>query len=389
VTLRASAILLSLCLIVVGCVSIPTAYEGLAPGVWRGVFKLADQESDVLRQEASENYRGYTELPFNFTVTNTADSLYITYTNGDERIDVDAITIGLDRATAKDTVVIEFEEYDTYFDGIIDENIMEGAWHVNYKEGYSIPFIAFHGQDYRFTNANNASKDFGGTWEVTFDYDKPEDAYQAVGTFIQNGSDITGTFQTETGDYRYLQGNVIKDKMKLSVFDGSHAFYFEAKQLADGQLTGIFKSGRHYTSNWTATRNDKVKLASPFDLTTTQTETIDWSQLKFKDAQGKLVTVVPEEGDQVRLVNIMGTWCPNCKDEMQYLKELKVKYPDIQITTVSYERYKDDAKNLAAIARYRAYLPRRICEQARVVRRLPIPLQDYLVPYSPSAGQEE
>ena len=352
-TLRASAILLSLCLIVVGCVSIPTAYEGLAPGVWRGVFKLADQESDVLRQEASENYRGYTELPFNFTVTNTADSLYITYTNGDERIDVDAITIGLDRDTAKDTVVIEFEEYDTYFDGIIDENIMEGAWHVNYKEGYSIPFIAFHGQDYRFTNANNASKDFGGTWEVTFDYDKPEDAYQAVGTFIQNGSDITGTFQTETGDYRYLQGNVIKDKMKLSVFDGSHAFYFEAKQLADGQLTGIFKSGRHYTSNWTAKRNDKVKLASPFDLTTTQTETIDWSQLKFKDAQGKLVTVVPEEGDQVRLVNIMGTWCPNCKDEMQYLKELKVKYPDIQITTVSYERYKDDAKNLAAIARYR------------------------------------
>jgi len=342
-----------LCIFISGCVSIPTAYEGLAPGVWRGVLKLADKETDVNPLEETKNYRGYTELPFNFTVTNTTDSLYIEFTNGVEKIKVDAITVGLDRSTAKDTVIIEFEEYDTYFEGIIDENIMEGYWHVNYKQGYSIPYIAYHGQSYRFTTANNATKDFDGTWEVTFDYDKPDQSYQAVGTFEQNGSDITGTFQTETGDYRYLQGNVIKDKMKLSVFDGSHAFYFEAKQVSDGEMVGVFRSGRHYTSNWTAKKNANIKLASPFDLTTSDNQSIDWSQLKFKDADGKLVTVVPSESDQVTLLNIMGTWCPNCKDEMNYLKEVRIKYPDVQITTVSYERYKDESKNLAAIKRYR------------------------------------
>ncbi len=340
-------------LTVIGCVSIPTAYEGLAPGAWRGVLKLADKESDDSQLVVTENYRGYTELPFNFFVTNTADSLYITYTNGPERIDVDAITIGLDRATAKDTVVIKFEEYDTYFDGIIDENIMEGYWHVNYKQGYSIPFIAFHGQDYRFSTANNGSKDFGGIWEVTFDYDKPDDAYQAIGTFVQNGSDITGTFQTETGDYRFLQGNVIKDKMKLSVFDGSHAFYFEAKQVNDGEITGIFRSGKHYSSNWIAKRNPEVKLGSPYELTTVTDNKVDWSALQFKDAQGNLKSIIPQSNDQVTLFNIMGTWCPNCKDEMLYLKELKEKYPNLLIKTVSYERYKDESKNLAAIARYK------------------------------------
>lgn len=336
-----------------GCVSIPTAYEGLAPGVWRGVLKLADKETDVMDQAESENYRGYTELPFNFTVTNTEDSLFITYTNGEERIHVDAITVGLDRATAKDTVVIEFEEYDTYFDGIIDENIMEGLWHVNYKQGYSIPFIAYHGHDYRFTTADNASKDFGGSWEVTFDYDKPDQSYKAVGTFTQVGSDITGTFQTETGDYRYLQGNVIKDKMKLSVFDGSHAFYFEAKQVTDGELIGIFRSGKHYTSNWSAKRNPEMALTNPFELTSTTDEDIDWSQLKFKNDHGKLMPVITRPTNQVTLLNIMGTWCPNCKDEMKYLKEIKALYPDLKIKTVSYERYKDETKNLAAIARYK------------------------------------
>jgi len=53
----------------------------------------------------------------------------------------------------------------------------------------------------------------------------------------------------------------------LSVFDGAHAFLFEAKILADKSLIGTFKSGRHYEASWTATQNTEATLADPNSLT--------------------------------------------------------------------------------------------------------------------------
>ena len=341
---------LLLIIFITGCVGIPSGFEGLAPGEWRGVLKLGDDPA--MTGESTKKYLGYTELPFNFTVTNTPDSMYLTFRNGDEEIIVNDITVGLDRATAKDTVIIDFKGYDTYFRGILEENIMEGNWHINYKDNYTIPFIAFHGQDHRFITHNPKSEDFSGRWDVTFDYDKPEDAYKAVGVFEQNGNGLTGTFQTETGDYRFLEGNAIGDKMKLSVFDGSHAFYFEAKQLEEGKLTGVFRSGKHYTSNWIATRNPDIKLGNPYDLTTANTDRIDWDQMQFKNAQGQMSSIVDTDAETVKLVNIMGTWCPNCSDEVNYFKDLVKKYPQLEIASICYERYKSEEKNLEAINRY-------------------------------------
>jgi len=39
-----------------------------------------------------------------------------------------------------------------------------------------------------------------------------------------------GTFLTPVGDYRYLEGNIMNDKLYLSTFDGNHAFLFIASK---------------------------------------------------------------------------------------------------------------------------------------------------------------
>lgn len=54
---------------------------------------------------------------------------------------------------------------------------------------------------------------------------------------------------TNTGDDRYLEGVVNGDRLHLSVFDGSHAYLYEAKIL-NGQLSGIYRSGKHYKTYW-------------------------------------------------------------------------------------------------------------------------------------------
>ena len=56
-----------------------------------------------------------------------------------------------------------------------------------------------------------------------------EDAYPAKGIFFQKDGDVvTGTFRTKTGDYRYLEGVMDGNRLKLSTFDGAHAFLFTA-----------------------------------------------------------------------------------------------------------------------------------------------------------------
>ena len=93
-----------------------------------------------------------------------------------------------------------------------------------------------------------------------------ENETKAIGLFNQNENRITGTFATETGDYRYLDGVVSGDSVFLSTFDGSHAFLFEA-EIKDSLIEGLFLSGTHYSENWIAKKNEDVVLRNPDSLT--------------------------------------------------------------------------------------------------------------------------
>lgn len=350
-------LLLSVCCFA-GCIEQPEKHSGLAPGVWRMVFKLNDAESSNAGSDQSIGVQSFTELPFNFTVSYPQpDSFIIEILNASERIVVDDISYGTDRSTAMDTVIISFPAYDTYLKGIVDENIIEGHWHVNYKEGYSIPFIAYHGQNHRFSTDNDPAENFEGKWEISFDHDT-DDPYYGIAELKQTGNQVEGTIMTETGDYRFLQGFVKDKKLKLSVFDGAHAFYFEAKGTGEGELTGIFRSGKHYTSNWVAKKNNAAVLGDPFDLTKIVDPNYNWNR-SFINPQGleeELINENWKEAD-IKILNVMGTWCPNCKDENVYLKKFINENPQLNIEMVSvcFERYKDDLKkNLTQIKRYKS-----------------------------------
>ena len=81
-----------------------------------------------------------------------------------------------------------------------------------------------------------------GRWAVTFtsDVGKPE---AAVGEFTQSGDAVSGTFLAETGDHRFLAGQMQGDELYLSTFDGAHAFLYKAKVDSDGALAGDFWVG--------------------------------------------------------------------------------------------------------------------------------------------------
>jgi thiol-disulfide isomerase/thioredoxin len=359
----AAILLAGLFLLLAGCFTFENNYSVVPPGRWRAVLELSpsnipvqvgQRNKDNVVKSIDEVTEG--QLPFNFDIIYTdATAFYIEIINGPERIKVDDIKTWHDRATNEDSILINFPVYGTYIKAGFEDDKIEGKWFVPYRgENYSIPFYARYGKGYRFTQLQKEPiADLTGKWEVTF---SPEDdPYKAVGEFQQDGNELMGTFRTETGDYRYLAGTMQEDKAYLSCFDGSHAFLFEAKLDEDDRLFGSFRSGSHYRTIWNGRRNSEYELGSPDDLTYLK-EGYDQISFELPNINGDTITLEDEQyQNKVKIVQIMGTWCPNCRDETTFLVDYLQKNPneDLAVIGIGFERYRDQQKNMKALRTYK------------------------------------
>ncbi len=346
-----------------GCFSIDNKFSKLPPGQWRGILKLDPANWDKARVagrdvepvvDMKETTLG--ELPFNFEVIYiTEDSFTIAIRNSKETIYPDRIDFGLDRSTAKDTVVMYFDNYDSYIKAIFEERVMQGEFVVNTRENYSIPFVAYYGKDYRFSELKkDPIMDISGRWSAHF-ASETENPYKAIGEFSQDGNILHGTFLTESGDYRYLEGNILANKIYLSTFDGGHALLFEGKILEDSTIIGSFWSGTHYKVSWEAKKEDDFQLADPMSKTY-MLPGYDKFDFAFTNTKGELVSLNDKQYEgKAKIIQITGSWCPNCKDETNFLVEyMKEKQPeDLSIIALSFEKYQDTLKAYEAIDRFK------------------------------------
>ncbi len=349
---------LGVSLLLQSCIEAINNFEQLPNGTWRAVLVLENKNFTTTDQD-EEVFLGVDglndgELPFNFEIEYDANgTMQATIINGEERIQVSEILYGRNNKLAKDSFRFVFPEYDSYLQGTYEDNAINGRFVIKSKDNYSIPFKATYGQNYRFTALKKTPlTDLSGIWECTFS-EGTEDAYKALGAFKQDGNHLTGTFRTETGDYRFLEGTIQGNKAYLSVFDGTHAFLFSMKLTDPNTMVGSFKSGNHYKTTWTAKRNDAFELTDPSELTylTQEDPSFDFS---FKDSKGTAIQLTDNIfKDKIKVLSIMGTWCPNCKDEMIFLKDIQKQYQDkLQVLAIGYERYRDEAKALEALDRY-------------------------------------
>lgn len=306
----------------------------LKSGTWRGVLTLSEKKNEII-------------LPFNFDVTIIKGKTVIDIRNAEEKIRVTEIAIN------KDSVIFKMPVFDTEFRTKLKNDTLTGVW-INRikKEKKVIPFEAYYNNKVRFVSTKDAVNDFTGRYEVTFDQGK-ESEYKAIGVFKQTANKLTGTFLTETGDYRYLEGVVQGNNMALSCFDGSHAFLFFAnsaktKGLADS-LSGQAFYGISGIENWVAVRNEKFELKDPESITYIKNpeEKVSFT---FPDLNRKPVSLSDEKfKNKVVIIQVMGSWCPNCMDETAYLTQVYKQYKNkgVEIVAVAYE-FTDDfekAKN--------------------------------------------
>jgi len=309
----------------------PEATTGLAgplrEGPWRAVLTTQGQQ-----------------IPFLFEVEkDSANQPIVVLRNGEEKLRLDEIT------TAGDSTTIRLGAFDAALVVRPDGNgQLKGSW-VKYdaKEPYRVPLTASLGGQQRFLpTTTTKAADFNGTWSTTFkDGDK---TYPAVGVFKQRGNEVTGTFLTNTGDYRYLAGQVNGDTLKVSTFDGSHGFLFTATQPTDSTLTGDFYSGKAGHETWTAVKDANAQLPDADGLAAMKPgeKKLTFQFPSIADKNTTLSPTDPKYQGKVVVVQILGSWCPNCMDETNFLAPWyeQNKQRGVEVIGLGYERSPEYAK---------------------------------------------
>lgn len=294
-------------------------------------------------------------LPFQWELHRAASGAYrIVIHNADERIAVEDVAI------TADSIHFRMPLFDSEFHGVLlGDSLMRGVWHNPIKgDDYTIPFEAKAGAGSRFPNQRgDDALRFAGSWQVRFSPGTP-DAYNAIGAFrsAADGS-VSGTFMTETGDYRYLAGSAHGDSLWLSCFDGTHAFLFGASLDGDS-LHGRFWSGKHWQEPWVGIRNNAYHLRDPDSLTFLKPghERIDF---RFTDTDG--VERSPSDSaysGRPLLVQIMGSWCPNCLDESILLSEMHERFSarGLRVLAIAFEKQNDPQRALQSLRSYKESL---------------------------------
>ncbi|MCB0763212.1 MAG: TlpA disulfide reductase family protein [Flavobacteriales bacterium] len=318
--------------------AVPDHAATIRTGPWRMELAIPDTASG-----------GTHALPFIFDLVRTGTALRMHIHNGEERITVDEI------AVKGDSLHIRMPLYDSEFRCVaLNDSTLAGHWH-NYLRGpdYRISCFAQAGPAPRFA-AGHAGLSVEGQWETHFGTDE---VTPAIGLFQQDGHRVTGTFATETGDYRFLDGIVRNDSLLLSSFNGFHAFLFKAGMKND-TLNGRFWSGTHYAEDWVAALNPHFKLRNEDSLTFLK-EGHDMVDFHFPSIDGgELSPKDPDHKGHVLLVQVMGSWCPNCVDESRLLSELYDRHHarGLDVIALAFERYPDPKRALQGLIRFREEL---------------------------------
>jgi hypothetical protein len=198
--------------------------------------------------------------------------------------------------------------------------------------------------------------------KVVFEPGTP-DEYNSIGLFhLYSNGKCTGTFLTETGDYRFLKGTWDFYNIQMQCLDGAHLFCFTAEVAhEEGSFyNGRFYSGNTYSEKWEGEDDMDFELRNSEELVKLKSgregEVFTFNAM---DLQGNMKTFGVEDWKgKLSIIQLMGTWCPNCTDEGKVMAAMHKKYnaKGLQIIPVAFERSDDIAENKKVIQKQMAQL---------------------------------
>jgi thiol-disulfide isomerase/thioredoxin len=268
-------------------------------------------------------------VPFIINFAWMGDTLTGTIENGAEKIPLKNIII------KDDEITIPIQEYEITME--LNQNTLGSlsGYLVRHNKNpiMRTPIHGVAGTTETFSDDGiKPSADFSGHYAVEI---VDEDGNKSPGVLIlnQKAKKLNGSLLTPTGDYRYFSGRVSANEFVAASFDGMFNYL----------IKGTIKDGIVESSLLT---NYKLKISGKLDPAArlpdaykhTEISGIDFT---FSDLKGKLRTLRDKKfKNKAVIIQLFGSWCPNCMDEMNYLIPWykKNKTRGVEIIALAFER---------------------------------------------------
>ncbi|WP_407032397.1 peroxiredoxin family protein [Polluticaenibacter yanchengensis] len=324
-------------IIISSCTLYSQGTPNLHTGNWNG---------ELLRNDSQK-------IHFNFQLEKAASTYLIQIISSENTLNVDEIR------QQDDSLIIKLPYFDSEIRArIINSKLLEGKYIKHFADSSTSMVFKAVSTRPRAMMTDEPAVNITGTWELDFSYGK--NRMPAVGEFLheRNGK-VSGSILTPYGDYRFLEGNLIGENLTLNVFDGGFAAVFKAKVKADKTMTdGKMYNGAYITESFTGKYNPDANLPDSFFNTQVLPGKSGFG-FKFKDTDGNLVSLTDARyKNKVVVVQVLGSWCPNCLDETAFLNEYYKanKHKGIEIVALAYERTADYDRSVKALMPFRTRL---------------------------------
>ncbi|HMF76609.1 MAG TPA: TlpA disulfide reductase family protein [Bryobacteraceae bacterium] len=254
-------------------------------------------------------------------------------------------------------LTLNFDHYATRLNATLADGIIKGTY-GNAKKG----FHDFEARPHQNVMSSAArAPEIGGVWDLPNESPKGEHAWRLI--IQQSGPEVSAAILRVDGDMGALRGSFSDGKFVLNHFDGARAAVLEIVPKANGtldvELKGFNNPAKHFTAVRLEAANAKgLPLPTDPDDHTRLKDPNEPLQFNFPDLNGKLLSNTdPRFKNKVVIVNITGSWCPNCHDEAPFLLELYRKYKSqgLEIVALNFEepeQRKDPARLQAFLKKY-------------------------------------
>jgi thiol-disulfide isomerase/thioredoxin len=289
-----------------------------------------------------------TTIPFLIEFSGASPVPTASFFNGDERITSTSGKVENSR------MYFRFGHYATVLEATLTEGVLKGTYGGRRNGFHPIaakPHLA------RVVSKGVRAPDIAGLWTIPIESSKGEHAWHLI--VQQSGLDVSAAILRVDGDTGALTGSYEDGKFVLNHFDGARAYTLEMTPISEGSLKLVLRSSRA-VQELTAvpSREARAKEVPEPDDPQTHTRAKNAGEpfrFSFPGLDGKLVSNTDARfRNKVVLVNITGSWCPNCHDEAPFLAELYRRYRSLglEIVAVDFE----EPEQLADKSRLRAFV---------------------------------
>jgi len=291
---------------------------------------------------------GDQSIPFRFEVASEGANAQGTFFNGEDRLTSSS------GGWSDGVLNLQWDYLATRLEASFKDGVIDGQYigSVGPRDKGEHAFHAVRSANTVAAEPNAPS--IAGLWIIPNNSSKGERAWRFV--VEQKGGEVSAAILRVDGDTGAITGAYKNGKFVLSHFSGYRPNVLEITLLKNGDLD-ILQNGKTKLSAVRAELAQAKGIPLPADPTlhTGFKDPTEPFRFSFPDLNGKLVSNTDGRfQNKVVLVEVTGSWCPNCHDEAPFLVELYRKYHDrgLEIVALSFE----EADQLRDPVRLRAFV---------------------------------